>query len=60
MSVVLREKSIDKNKVSLYLDIYHNKKRSYEFLNIHIHSKRLSNEDKEKKESVLSVNTDCL
>jgi integrase len=50
MSVVLREKSIDKNKVSLYLDIYHNKKRSYEFLNIHIHSKRLSNEDKEKKE----------
>ena len=50
MSVVLREKSIDKDRISFYLDIYHNKKRSYEFLNIHIPTKRLSIEDKEKKE----------
>lgn len=50
MSVVLREKSIDQKRVSLYLDIYHNRKRSYEFLNIHIRNKRLSVEDKEKKE----------
>ncbi len=50
MSVVLREKPIDQKRVSLYLDIYHNKKRSYEFLNIHIPNKRLSTEDKEKKE----------
>ena len=50
MSVVLREKEIDGNMVSLYLDIYHNNKRSYEFLKIHIPNKRLSSEDREKKE----------
>lgn len=50
MSVVIREKKLDNGMISLYLDIYHNHQRKYEFLNIHIPQKRLSKEDKEKKE----------
>lgn len=49
MSVTLREKSISGGKVSLYLDIYHNKARWPEFLNIHINKKRPTDEDKEKR-----------
>lgn len=49
MSVKLREKELSNGQISLYLDIYHNKRRWYEFLDIHIHKNRLSQEDKEKK-----------
>lgn len=36
MSVKLREKQLKNGNLSLYLDIYHNGKRNYEFLKIHI------------------------
>jgi len=49
MSVNLREKELSNGQISFYLDIYHNKRRWYEFLDIHIHKNRLSFEDKEKK-----------
>jgi integrase len=49
MSVKLREKQLSSGQVSFYLDIYHNKARWYEFLNIHINRKKPSNEDKDKR-----------
>ena len=49
MGVKLREKQLSNGQVSFYLDIYHNKTRWYEFLEIHINKNRLSNDDKEKK-----------
>ncbi len=49
MGVQLREKKMKSGQVSFYLDIYHNKKRWYEFLDIHINKKKPSPEDKEKK-----------
>lgn len=49
MGVKLREKVLSNGQVSFYLDIYHNKKRWYEFLEIHINKKKPSPEDKEKK-----------
>ncbi|MGQ0828240.1 MAG: tyrosine-type recombinase/integrase [Bacteroidota bacterium] len=49
MGIHLREKKIGKGQVSYYLDIYHNKSRWYEFLEIHINKKHPSDEDKEKK-----------
>ena len=49
MGVKLREKQLSSGQVSFYLDIYHNKSRWYEFLEIHINKSRPSNEDKEKK-----------
>lgn len=36
MSVTLRKKSLDGGKKSLYLDIYHNNQRYYEFLKIYL------------------------
>ncbi|HEY9000790.1 MAG TPA: site-specific integrase [Mucilaginibacter sp.] len=39
MSVKLRKKSISGNKYSLYLDIYENSERIYDFLKIHIFKK---------------------
>lgn len=49
MGVYLREKKVGKNQMSLYLDIYHNKTRWYEFLEIRINKNKPSNEDKEKR-----------
>jgi integrase len=49
MGVQLREKKMKSGQVSYYLDIYHNKKRWYEFLDIHTNKKKPSPEDKEKK-----------
>lgn len=50
MSVTLREKPIaGGSMVSLYLDIYHNGTRSYEFLNIKVNKGRASAEDKENR-----------
>ncbi len=36
MSVTLREKKLNENRISLYLDIYYNGQRKYEFLNIYL------------------------
>ncbi len=49
MGVKLREKQLKSGQISFYLDIYHNKTRWYEFLEIHIHKNRPSPDDKEKK-----------
>jgi integrase len=49
MGVHLREKRLGTGQVSFYLDIYYNKKRWYEFLEIHITKNRPSEQDKEKK-----------
>ena len=49
MGVKLREKQLSNGQISFYLDIYHNKTRWYEFLEIHIHKRRPSPEDKDKK-----------
>ena len=49
MGVKLREKQLSSGQISFYLDIYHNKTRWYEFLDIHIHKNRASQDDKEKK-----------
>lgn len=47
MSVKLREKQMKNGQISFYLDIYNNKSRWYEFLNIHIPKSRLDDNDKE-------------
>ena len=49
MGIHLREKKLETGQISFYLDIYHNKKRWYEFLDIHISKSRPSQQDKEKK-----------
>jgi integrase len=49
MGVHLREKKLGNGQISYYLDIYHNKTRWYEFLEIHINKNRPSEDDKEKK-----------
>ena len=49
MGVKLREKQLSSGQISFYLDIYHNKVRWYEFLEIHINKNRPSHDDKEKK-----------
>ena len=49
MAVKLREKKLSNGQISLYLDIYHNQSRWYEFLDIHINKNRLTQEDKDKK-----------
>lgn len=49
MGVKLREKQLSSGQISFYLDIYHNKIRWYEFLEIHIHKNRANHYDKEKK-----------
>ena len=49
MGVKLREKKLKNGQLSFYLDIYHNKRRWYEFLEIHIQKGKLLQEDKDKK-----------
>jgi hypothetical protein len=49
MGVQLREKKMSNGQISYYLDIYHEKKRWYEFLDIHITKNRSTEEGKEKK-----------
>lgn len=64
MSVNLREKQISDGRISFYLDIYHNKKRTYEFLGIYLEKgktetsanrekRRLAEEIKRKREDQL-------
>jgi integrase len=55
MGVQLREKEMKNGQISYYLDIYHNKARWYEFLNIHIQKNRPRHEDKEKKNLALQI-----
>ena len=51
MGVKLREKIMKNGSSSLYLDIYHEGKRKYDFLNIHLSNKRkFSKEDRAKRE----------
>lgn len=40
MAEKLRENILSNGQVSFYLDIYHNKKRWYEFLNIYVNRKK--------------------
>jgi len=49
MGVYLREKKLGNGQVSFYLDIYHNKNRWYEFLDIRINKARPTLQDREKK-----------
>src|SRR3972149_5792425 len=49
MGVYLREKKLGGGQVSYYLDIYHNKARWYEFLEIRTSKTHPSAQDKEKK-----------
>ncbi|MHB8400434.1 MAG: phage integrase SAM-like domain and Arm DNA-binding domain-containing protein, partial [Bacteroidia bacterium] len=57
MGVKLREKQLSNGQISFYLDIYHNKTRWYEFLEIHIHKNRPSHDDKEKKRLAQEIRT---
>lgn len=49
MGVYLREKTLGAGQVSFYLDIYHSKRRWYEFLEIHVNKRHPSPQDKEKR-----------
>src|SRR3972149_1940252 len=49
MGVYLREKKLGGGQVSYYLDIYHNKTRWYEFLEIRTNKNHPTAQDKEKK-----------
>lgn len=55
MSVKLRHKTLSNGSKSFYLDIYHDGKRHYEFLKIHISPKDTSENKKEKKQLVESI-----
>ena len=57
MGVKLREKQLKSGQISFYLDIYHNKTRWYEFLEIHINKNRPSPDDKEKKRLAQEIRT---
>ena len=57
MGVKLREKQLKSGQISFYLDIYHNKTRWYEFLEIHINKNRPSHDDKEKKRLAQEIRT---
>ena len=53
MEVKLREKIMKDGSSSLYLDIYYEGKRKYDFLNIHISNKRkFSKEDQERMSKI--------
>jgi integrase len=49
MGVYLREKKLGNGQVSFYLDIYNNKRRWYEFLEIRVNKRKPTEQDKEKK-----------
>lgn len=55
MGVYLREKKLGGGQVSYYLDIYHNKRRWYEFLEIKINKSHPTPQDKEKKRLVQEI-----
>ena len=45
MSIKLREKKLADGRTSLYLDVYHNGQRQYEFLNIYLTKNRKANKE---------------
>lgn len=53
--VTLREKILANGNISLYLDIYHNGKRQYEFLKIYIKDKPKSSDEREKNKENLQL-----
>lgn len=55
MSVKLREKELSNGQVSLYLDVYQNGKRSYEFLDIYVNRKKPTPEDSEKYKAAQEI-----
>ena len=55
MGVYLREKKLGAGQVSFYLDIYHNKRRWYEFLEIKINKNHPTQQDKEKRRLVQEI-----
>ena len=55
MSVKLREKKMKDGQISFYLDIYHQKKRWYEFLDIHVSKTKPTEADKEKKRMAVEI-----
>ena len=55
MGVYLREKKLGGGQVSYYLDIYHDKRRWYEFLEIRINKAHPTPQDKEKKRLVQEI-----
>lgn len=55
MGVYLREKKVSKGRVSLYLDIWHNGARWYEFLDLKISKKHPDDQDKERKRLALEI-----
>jgi integrase len=53
MSIKIREKKLKDGRLSLYLDIYHNGRRSYEFLDIYLtKDKQLNKESKDLAENI--------
>jgi site-specific recombinase XerD len=55
MSVTLREKQLKDKTIRFYLDIYHNKKRSYKFLDVKIDPKIDSRDDISQKRELVKV-----
>lgn len=55
MSVKLREKTLSDGRVSFYLDIYHNGKRTYDVLKIYYNPKKPSQQDKENKRLAMEI-----
>lgn len=57
MGIYLREKKLGNGQVSFYLDIYHNKTRWYEFLEIRINKNKPTEKDKENKNLAQQIRT---
>jgi hypothetical protein len=55
--VKLREKVLKDGTISLYLDIYHNQRRSYEYLNMYLTSGRSAVDKQQNKEKVRLAQT---
>ena len=56
--VQLREKKLSSGKKSLYLDIYHNGEREYEFLKIYIKSNPQNRIERQNNKDMLSLAED--
>lgn len=54
-NITLREKKLANNNISLYLDIYRDGKRSYEFLKLYITEKPRSPEERQKNKENLAL-----
>ena len=54
MSIALRKRQ-KKGKISLYLDIYHNGKRSYEYLRLYLIPKPRTSDDRDLNRKTLQL-----